>query len=315
MTKVVDFHCDALSKLWEKPGLAFLDAKELDVSFKTMEQGDVALQVFAVFLAERFGRPSFERVLAQLDIFRNKLAAGPLEWLKWKEQIAEIRSGRQRFGMLSLEGLDGLEGNLFYVQLCYELGVRFMGLTWNHANWAADGVMEPRGGGLTRKGQEFVELCQQLGILLDVSHLSPAGFWELAEMSRRPLIASHSNCMSVCSHPRNLSNEQIQALIAMDGLIGLTFVPWFIRNEAKVVTPEDLLPHIEHVCSLGGAKHLMFGSDFDGIDEWVNGLENASRYPEFINVLLRHYPEELVNDFISGNALTFLEKHLPSQNG
>lgn len=312
--KVVDFHCDALSKLWENPKACFAQNPNLDVTMETLEEGNVALQVFAIFLTERYGRASFERVTAQIDIFRDRLVqAGHLEWLKWREQVSSVRNGGRRWGLLSLEGVDGLEGNLFYVRLCYELGVRFMGLTWNHANWAADGVMEKRGGGLTSKGREMIQLCNELGILLDVSHLSVAGFWELTELVTKPLIASHSNAIEVCSHPRNLNDEQIRAIIAMDGLIGLTFVPWFIQRDKHPVKPEDLLPHIERVCSLGGAEHLMFGSDFDGIDEWVDGLESPRRYQEWGNTLLKYYPEQLVQGWMSKNAFNFLEKHLPTQ--
>lgn len=312
--KVVDFHCDVLSKLWKNPEASFERCPGLDVNLQSMEKGDVVLQVFAIFLSEHYGQPSFERVIAQLDLFRTRLIeTGNLQWLKWRDQIEDVRSGKSRWGLLSLEGVDGLEGDLFYVRLCYEFGIRFMGLTWNHANWAADGVMEKRGGGLTNKGREMVELCNKLGIILDVSHLSVAGFWELTELVSRPFIASHSNAYGVCPHPRNLSDEQIRAIVAMDGRIGLTFVPWFIRDDTASVQPEDLLPHIERVCSLGGERHMMFGSDFDGIDQWVKGLENPGKYQEWGNKLLKHYPEELVRGWMSENALNFLEQHLPEQ--
>jgi membrane dipeptidase len=148
-------------------------------------------------------------------------------------------------------------------------------------------------------------------MLLDVSHLAPAGFWELAERSRRPFIASHSNSAAICGHPRNLSDEQIEALIAMDGRMGITFVPWFVRDggDAKA---EDILRHIEHVCALGGSKQLMFGSDFDGIDAWVEGLEHPGKYAGFTELLLRHYPEEDVKGWLYENALSFLKTNLPS---
>ncbi|WP_170308008.1 dipeptidase [Paenibacillus dakarensis] len=312
--KIVDFHCDALSKLWEDSKLSFEQSTELDVTLQSMNKGKVGLQVFAIFLSEQYGRASFERVMAQIDIFRSRLIhTGHLEWLKWSNQVEDVRNGEKRWGLISLEGMDGLEGNLHYVRLCYELGVRFMGLTWNHANWAADGVMEKRGGGLTNQGRSAIQLCNELGILLDVSHLSVAGFWELAELTTKPLIASHSNVFEVCPHPRNLNDEQIRAIIAMDGRIGLTFVPWFIKRDTHPVKPEDLLPHIERICTLGGAEHLMFGSDFDGIDEWVEGLENPGRYQAFTEMLLKYYPEQLVRGWMSGNALDFLGEHLPEQ--
>lgn len=102
--------------------------------------------------------------------------------------------------------------------------MRFLGITWNYANWAADGVLEQRNGGFTEKGRMLIEWCNDSGMLLDVSHLSQAGFWELADLSTRPFIASHSNAAAICGHVRNLNDEQIKALIAMDGRMGLTFI-------------------------------------------------------------------------------------------
>ncbi|KAI7248407.1 hypothetical protein KC345_g11863 [Hortaea werneckii] len=213
--------------------------------------------------------------------------------------------------MLSLEGVDGLEGNLFYAQLCFELGVRFLGVTWNYANWAADGVLEPRNGGFTEQGRKLIEWCNGSGMLLDVSHLAPAGFWELVERSKRPFIASHSNSAAICGHPRNLSDEQIKALVTLDGRIGLTFVPWFVRDGGGA-NSDDVRRHIEHVCALGGSKQIMFGSDFDGIDAWVTGLEHPGKYAEFASLLLKYYPEDEVKGWLFDNALTFLKTHLPS---
>jgi membrane dipeptidase len=310
--KVVDFHCDALSKMQEMPDIVFRNDYRLDVTAERMAAGGIQLQCFAIYLSGKRGRPRFEDVLSQVQHFRNSVTApGGLQWLRWREEADELDKETPRWGMLSLEGVDGLEGNLFYAQLCFELGIRFLGITWNYANWAADGVLERRNGGFTEQGRKLVEWCNSSGMLLDVSHLSPAGFWELTGLSERPFIASHSNAASVCPHPRNLSDEQIKALIAMDGRMGLTFYPWFVCEDGKAGT-EHLLRHIEHVCSLGGEKHIMFGSDFDGIDSWVEGLEHPGQYPAFAEQLLRHYPEELVRGWLSGNALSFLKAHLPS---
>ncbi|MHA2854717.1 dipeptidase [Paenibacillus lautus] len=312
--RTVDFHCDALSKMWEDPKASFVDGPHLDVTLQRLEQGDLALQVFAVFLSEKFGRPSFERVLAQLEVYRSRIVnAGHLKPLLWREQVREMRQRKtERHGVLSLEGVDGLEGNLYYVQLLFDMGVRLMGVTWNYANWAADGVLEQRNGGFTERGRQLIEQCHRTGIILDVSHLSQAGFWELAELTQRPVIASHSNAYSICPHPRNLSDEQIRALIALNGMIGITFVPWFIRSGVERVKPEDVLPHIEKICELGGEKRIMFGSDFDGIDQWIEGLEHPGRYPDFQELLLKFYSESMVKGWMSDNPLRFLEQHLPS---
>ncbi|WP_449600949.1 dipeptidase [Paenibacillus sp. Marseille-Q9583] len=311
--KVADFHCDVLSKMQASPDINFDNDPRLDVTAERLASGGVELQCFAIYLSTNRGKPSFEHVLGQMDLFRQKIVnTDGLQWLRWKEQVGNRLVGAPPQAMLSLEGVDGLEGNLFYAQLCFELGVRFLGVTWNYANWAADGVLEQRNGGFTEKGRKLIEWCNESGMLLDVSHLSQAGFWELADLSNRPFIASHSNAAAICGHVRNLNDEQIKALIAMDGRMGLTFYPWFVRDDGKA-RMADLLKHIEHVCSLGGEKHMMFGSDFDGIDTWVEKLEHPGKYPDLIEQLLRYYPENTVRGWMYENAASFLSVNLPSQ--
>jgi len=324
---VIDFHCDVLSKMREDHGLSFKDGAQLDVTYDRMLEGEVMLQCFAMYLPESWGIPRYEFILDQIDAFKTRVmrTGEGVRWLKWKEDAEELgqtigtaASGRSRhlpWGLLSVEGADGFEGNLYYVRMCYELGVRFLGITWNYANWAADGVLEQRNGGFTEKGKKLIELANETGLLLDVSHLSETGFWELAERTARPFIASHSNAKSVCAHPRNLNDDQIRAIIAMNGRIGLTFVPWFVRDGGEgAVKPEELLRHIEHICALGGDDHLMLGSDFDGIDSWIEGLEHPGKYPAFAELLSRHFPEASVRKWFSGNALSFLTSHLPERD-
>ncbi|WP_042199239.1 dipeptidase [Paenibacillus camerounensis] len=313
MLKVADFHCDALSKLQAEPEIDFKKDSRMDVTAERLAAGNVGLQVFAIYLSEARGKPGLDRVLGQLELFRKRIiGSGEMRWLRWKEEAVIPAAAEPPLGMLSLEGVDALEGNLFYAEVLFELGVRFLGVTWNVANWAADGVLESRNGGFTEKGRQLIEWCNTSGMLLDVSHLAPAGFWELAERSTRPYIASHSNAAAVCSHPRNLSDEQIKALIAMDGRIGLTFVPWFVRDGGGVKAA-DVLKHIDHICALGGSRQLMFGSDFDGIDAWVEGLEHPGKYTAFAELLLKHYPENQVRGWLYGNAMSFLSSHLPSR--
>ncbi|WP_225999382.1 dipeptidase [Paenibacillus sp. BJ-4] len=325
---VVDFHCDVLCKMQLNPRVDFSHSS-LDVTKERLLEGNVRLQTFAIYISQVLGMPRIEHVVRQIELFRQHVvsSSGGLRALLWREDLQEqdeltkkltyldgneSDQAHSAWALLSLEGTDALEGNPFYAELCYAMGIRFIGLTWNYANWAADGIMEPRGGGLTRKGRELVKRCNELGLLLDVSHLSVQGFWEVLEEATLPPIASHSNAFGVCSHPRNLRDDQIRALIACNGRIGLTFVTMFIQEQGTV-TAEDLLPHIEHICALGGAGHMMFGSDFDGIERYVQGLEHPGKYPEFAELLLKHYPEELVKGWLGGHALHYLQTNLPSK--
>ncbi|MNO34456.1 Membrane dipeptidase [compost metagenome] len=313
--KVVDFHCDALSKMQLDSNLAFDIEDHLDVTLQRMRQGGVALQTFAIFVSEKLGKPNFGHILDQIDIFQHKVVSTGVIPITSVEELEHAWISGTPGGLLSIEGADGLEGNLFYLETCFKRGVRFLGITWNYGNWAADGILEPRNGGLTPAGRKLVQSCYDLGITLDVSHLSEQGFWDLTELANeanKPFIASHSNVFDICRHVRNLQEQQIQAIINIDGLIGLTYVPWFVKN-GDDSSSYDLLHHIERICELGGQKHLMFGSDFDGIESHLTDLKHAGHYENWVNTLLKYYPEELVIGWISGNALSFLKNTLPER--
>jgi membrane dipeptidase len=187
-----------------------------------------------------------------------------------------------------------------------------VGITWNRANWAADGVLEPRKGGFTSAGMDLIQECNRLGLIMDVSHLSEKGFWELIEASRKPVIASHSNASKISPRLRNLSDIQIGSLIQAGGVMGITFVPPFVSEE-QPVSIDQILLHIDHVCALGGKRHIGFGSDFDGIREWIVGLEHAGLYDRLVNLLLKHYREEDVELFVFGNWYRFYMEHLPDE--
>lgn len=274
--KIIDGHCDAISKLYANPQLDFYkEDPELNVSYPRLKRAGVKIQSFAIYLSDRLRYPSFDHVLNMIDLFHRKIVSTPhMHFIKNVRDLYQIEQNDQIGALLTLEGLDALLGNMTYLRLLSDLGVRSIGITWNYANWAADGVMEPRKGGFTLKGKRMLKEAEGLGIIMDVSHLSVKGFWELVELYPRPFIASHSNALQLCAHPRNLSEEQIQAIVQRKGQIGLTFVPYFVDSGPQV-TISHLLAHIDYMCSLGAEYHIGFGSDFDGIEQWIKGLEHA----------------------------------------
>jgi membrane dipeptidase len=312
--KIIDSHCDLLSKMWMDPHIRFTDDQhDVAVSLPRMEQVNLALQFFAIYIPEHVKQIRFAHILECIDIFYRKIASNQrLVFIQDQEDLDEAVSNNKIGALLTLEGVDGLMGSMSNLRIAYYLGVRSMGITWNHANWAADGVMEPRNSGFTAQGKIFVKECNRLGILLDVSHLAETAFWQLVEMSSVPFIASHSNAFEICSHPRNLSNEQIAAVVLHKGMMGLTFVPWFV----KPVQPQikDLLLHIDHICSLGGENQIGFGSDFDGIETFIPNLEHTGHYSHLIEELLKHYSATQVEQFVYNNWLSFLKKNLHSKN-
>jgi membrane dipeptidase len=310
--EIIDAHCDALSKLYLHPRLDFYQEEAgLDVSFPRMQRGGVKIQCFAIYVSEQIQLPKYEHILQMVDIFYDKIIrSGRIQVIKHVNDLQQVLQQEVKGAILTLEGVDALAGNLALVRNLYQIGVRIMGITWNYANWAADGVMEPRKGGFTLKGKNLIWEMEKLGIIVDVSHLSVNGFWELVDMYGKPFIASHSNSIEQCPHPRNLSNDQIKAVIAREGQIGLTFVPYFVKKHHPVQI-RDLLTHIDHVCALGGELNIGFGSDFDGIDQWIQGLEHAGQYGNLVEVLCKNYKSEQVSAFLYGNWKRFLLNNLP----
>ncbi|QJD82866.1 dipeptidase [Cohnella herbarum] len=309
--KIFDAHCDVLSKLLENPNLDFAHGKEgLDVTLERMLESGIGVQNFAVYLPERWSG-EFKYVLESIDLFNERILIEPqMRFIRTKNDL-RIASAEGRIGaLLSLEGVDSLNGNLAYLRILYHLGVRSVGITWNRANWAADGVLEPRGGGFTARGEELIMECNRLGLIMDVSHLSEKGFWELVEASGKPVIASHSNASAISPRLRNLTDAQIGSVIHNGGVIGITFVPPFVSVE-EPVSMDKILLHIDHICSLGGSRHIGLGSDFDGIQQWIVGLEHAGHYDRLVNLLLKHYREDDVELFVYGNWFRFYMEHLP----
>ncbi|MDI4646132.1 dipeptidase [Cohnella hashimotonis] len=311
--RIADLHCDALSKLdrdakleWSAPS-----GKGLDVTAESLANGNIGLQAFAIWVPT--GTPKTpESVLRQAALFHDKiLSAQGMRLVKNGADVEAVLGpdASERGALLALEGADALRGERWALRLLHRLGLRMLGLTWNEANWACDGIMEPRGAGLTKEGRSLVAECEALGILIDVSHLSEKGFWETAELARRPFLASHSNARALCPHPRNLTDDQIRALVAANGLIGITFVPFFLQSRRQAGI-DDVLRHVEHICTLGGANHIAFGSDFDGIDTYTLGLAGPADYSALADALLARHAEPLVRGWLSGHARRFLTDNL-----
>jgi len=302
--KIIDLHCDALSKLAEAKGaLRFADAPTLATNKQNLQKGQVKVQCFAIFIEPEIkSDQKFQAALEQVDYFYKEVLGKNPEMKQIKDWSDFDRLEEGEIGaMLTLEGVDAIGNDITKLHILEQLGVRSIGLTWNHANLAADGAFEPRGGGLTLFGKEIVKDNNKHQIFTDVSHLSEKAFWDVIELADYP-IASHSNSKSLCHHPRNLTDEQATAMFRKGGLVHVVYNPPFIK-EGGNATITDLVEHIDHFCSLGGLKQVGLGSDFDGISTVIPGLEDASRVQNLINELLKYYSDEAVKGFAYQNFL------------
>ncbi|MFT4416936.1 dipeptidase [Fredinandcohnia humi] len=305
--RIFDAHCDVLYQMWLDPTIEFADSPKLHITYKRLKEIGGKVQCFAIYIPEQVRPESrFEVALEMIDIFYKRvLAPSPLlKFVRTRDDINALKDN-EIGAMLTLEGCDAIDNSLIKLSTLIRLGVSSVGLTWNYANFVADGILEERGGGLSTFGKDVVRELNRSYLWTDVSHLSIQGFWDVMELADFP-IASHSNSFTICKNRRNLQDEQIYALINKNGMIGINLYPPFLSTRPKI-TISDMLKHLDYICSLGGEYHVGFGSDFDGFSETAKGMENYSCYEVIIDSLLKHYSENQVSRFLYKN---FLE-HIP----
>ena len=299
---IFDAHCDTVYELAEQDKK--LACSDLHLDLSRMEEYDGYIQVFAAFVDRTDIRCSpMNHCIALLERMHREIAAsgGRIALIQNVDELAAVAEHRGLGAILSLEGGEALEGNISALWMYYQLGVRLITLTWNHANELADGITESRGGGLTEFGRRAVAAMEEMGIVVDVSHLSARGFWDVAECTRYPFVASHSCVKTLCGHPRNLDDEQISLLISRRGGIGINFYPAFL-TDASACTVEDVLCHMEYILGMGGEECVGLGSDFDGIDALPAGLagvQDTARLPEAMKA--RGFTEKQVTNICFDN--------------
>lgn len=205
--------------------------------------------------------------------------------------------------LLSIEGAEQIS----LLEKAYSDGVRIIHPTWNYDN-SLSGAAADSGSGLTSLGKEFVRKCQSMGILLDMSHISERGFWDVLELSERPVIAGHSNSKALCDVPRNLTDEQFTALKNSGGGAGINLYPEFLGFNRDI---DAVIGHIEHFLALGGEKAVFLGCDFDGIDITPEGIDGVQDIEMLYNALLRrNYSESLVKDIFWSNLYDIIGRAL-----
>lgn len=209
--------------------------------------------------------------------------------------------------ILSVEGGEILGESLFMLDIIYKLGVRSLGLTWNERNAIGDGVGETSSkSGLSDFGKKVISRMNLLGMLIDVSHLNEPGFWDVLEVSSKPIVASHSCAHALCSHPRNLNDKQLRALADNNGVVGINFCPDFLNSSGQA-TIDDVVRHISHIVDIAGIDSIGFGSDFDGIPFTPQGLENVEKYTQLLEKLEKYgFNQVEISKICHGNFVRVL---------
>jgi membrane dipeptidase len=213
--------------------------------------------------------------------------------------------------ILGFEGGEAIDEDLRILNVFYRLGLRRLTLCWNNRNAIGSGMTDQRSkGGLTDFGLSVVEECNKLGILVDVSHIADASFWDVMDASKDPIIASHSNCRSLCLHMRNLTDDMTKALAEKGGVQGVNYASHMLSKKSDEATVETVVDHIDRIVELtGNANHVGLGSDFDGVPATVKGLEDVSKVPNLTRTLMsRGYSDQDITKILGGNFLRVIEK-------
>lgn len=279
---IFDTHCDTLCAVLDK-GKSIIK-NDCHADFERMKQYKRYTQVFACFIAPVYHSCADERTMTLIDTFHRVTDDLP-------ESIRAI---------LSIEGGEGIY-SLAQLRNYYRLGVRIIAPTWNYSNHIASGALEKdETRGLTEFGKKVIAEMNRLGILADVSHLNDKSFYDIADYSDKPIIASHSNSRSVCRSKavcpveRNLTDDQFMRIKQSGGGVGINFCPDFL-NESGKADIDDIIRHIEHFMSLGGEDNIGIGADFDGVDslpDGINGVQDV--YKIFDRLLQIGYTENQI---------------------
>ncbi len=285
---VFDAHCDTVSEIFLQKNN--FDKNNLHIDFERMKKYPRYVQIFAAFIDKKAVSLSPKAYIKGLiDVYNKEI----------KPKTADSRYT----SILAIEGGEAIEGSLENLEEFYTDGVRAMTLTWNYRNEICDGITEAEGRGLTSFGKTVVKKMNTLGMVIDVSHLSDKGFYDVAELSDKPFIASHSNCRSLCSHKRNLTDEQIKEIIRLNGVIGMNFYPVFLDNSGKC-SAERIVDHMEHILDLGGENNLGLGSDFDGIEYLPDDMTGIESMESLISLMKdRGFGENIIEKILFGNFM------------
>lgn len=279
--KIIDMHCDTLMALQEKKqnGLPFtFKTSDTQVNLANMADSHYMLQNFAVFVDTGSADDPFEHAMRMISLYYGQLeqhADMIAPAYTYDDIIKNDRAGKMT-ALLTLEEGGICKGEPEFLDILYRLGARMMTITWNYENelgfpnvsrgeeWNRPGEFSRRG--LKEKGLIFLEEMERLGMIIDVSHLSDAGFYDVLDHTKKPFVASHSNARSVCSAMRNLTDDMIRKLADRGGVAGINFCQDFLGTPEKGKNYlQQAVKHMKYLVNVGGEDFVGLGSDFDGI--------------------------------------------------
>jgi membrane dipeptidase len=312
---IIDGHTDYLLSLTHT-GRSFLEESTIGhVDLPRARKGNIGAMISAVFLpSELLPTHALIETLRAVDLLKRTVVAsdGQMELIRDYDQLVSCLDRRVFGAIMHFEGAEAIDPEFVVLRLAYELGLRSLGLVWSRPTIFAEGVgPENHGHGLTGLGRELVTQCNNMGILIDVSHLNEPGFWDVTAESTKPIVASHSNARAVCDHERNLTDRQIKELAKNGGLMGINYAVGFLVEGARSgseVPLSVLVDHIDHIVNLVGIEHVALGSDYDGAGV-PDALKDAAHDWAIVEELARRgYDDDAIAKICRDNWLRVLKE-------
>lgn len=312
--KVADMHCDTIGEIYENRLLGKkykLKENNLHVDINKLVKGDYLLQNFAMFIDIKKYKNPYKTLQEMIQVYYEELEKNRdiIKHVYSYEDISMCSKENKIGALLTIEDAGALEGSLTNLETVYKQGVRLITLTWNHINGVGfpnfkvksdsngnitekpDFMTPNTEFGLTTFGVELLREMERLGIIVDVSHLSDAGFYDVLKYSKKPFVASHSNSRSVTNVVRNLTDDMIKNLANKGGVTGINFCSSFVmptpHTGSTFTYIDDLVKHIKHIKNVGGIDVIALGTDFDGIQGTLE-IKDASQIQLLAEALLNN---------------------------
>ena len=306
---VIDTHCDTLMSFLSQRGRPQISLGERSehghIDLPRMIDGGVTCQVFAIYTGNKPIVPDATlRALQMVDVYYEGIEANDeIISVTTPDEIVAAKKAGKTTGLLSIEGAEPLMGDIGLLRVFYRLGVRMLSFAWNYRTPFADGLGAGRSESkLPELGIQALEEMGRLGMIFDVSHLCDSNFWDVADVMKSPFIASHSNCREIADISRNLTDDMIVAIADHGGVMGLNFGAGFVHKEKATVA--TLVDHVDRVVEVTSIDYVGLGSDFDGVGQLPEGINDVSDLPNITRELVkREYSDEDVLKFLGGNHL------------
>ena len=305
---IIDMHCDTLLAGWKKPERSFYDG-DTSINLKLLKENGSMLQFFAMYLPRKE-----MKTMDSYDILKGIYGYYQTQMETYSNLIKPVYSAQEALenekngflsSLLTVEDGVFIDGKIERVKEVYDMGVRLITLMWNFENsvgFPCSDDPEAHIKGLKPLGIEVVEKMNELGMIIDVSHMSEGGFYDVARYSKKPFVASHSCARALCNHRRNLTDDQLKTIGNAGGIVGVNFECSFLKEGSDRATFDQIIEHLLYMKDKAGIDAVGFGSDLDGIDD--NGeLVNYSGFKPLLERMEDKFTYDEIDKICRENAL------------